>query len=360
MSTSISTSTSAPRPLPHLPFEILSQILGHLPTPSLTTARLTSTTWATIGAHHLLPRIYLAPRPHTIATFTAICAHPIFSKTVKELVYDDTLLEGALTHRAAHEAAVIRRALDKGLGLPSERELEASWRVYEGGFERQEGVLEGVFEGIVREGVRRLTDLRKVIVLGSESLEARFLPAAAAAADEGKDEDEAISLSDTRQLSLPSHGLNLHWYLTTGPLSIDCAGTLPPSTWGTFNDQLEDPSGWDDWFADEKKERVDDARGRRMLLRVLEEEGREVEVEFVGEKEARRMVERGRVGDQRVWVMGEGEIERLLEEGEVETERVAWEFDEPDIGDHEWDEGGLGEPGLDQAELDEDWFSLVG
>jgi len=108
---SLSTKMST-TPLPPLPFEILSQILSYLPPSSLRSARLTSRTLAKIGAHHLLSRIYLAPRPATLAAFTSITQHPIFSRTITEIVYDDTLLEAALTHKEAHEAAVIRRALE--------------------------------------------------------------------------------------------------------------------------------------------------------------------------------------------------------------------------------------------------------
>jgi len=318
-------------PLPPLPFEILSQILSYLPPSSLRSARLTSRTLAKIGAHHLLSRIYLAPRPATLAAFTSITQHPIFSRTITEIVYDDTLLEATLTHKEAHEAAVIRRALDEGRAMPEEEMLRESWERYGRGFGEQERLLGGgEFERAVREGVRRLVKLKKVTMVGSASLETRF--ASLAPADDGNDEEEGdASLPGTQRLE-PSEQPNLHWYMTKGPLAIDCAGTLPPSTWGTFNDWREDPSGWDDWFAEEEHERVrvDDARGRCMLLWVLEEMGKKVEVGWVGEGEVRALV--GGKGEEVGVGVGEGEIERLLEDDE-----------------------GLAE----EEEVDEDWFSLI-
>lgn len=309
--------------LPRLPNELLHQILASLPASSLKAARLTTPHLAAVGAPLLLTRIYLAPRPHTLAAFRAITAHPVISRTVTELVYDDSLLEAALADKAGHFPACVRRALEAGEGVPSDAEMHASLFRYVRLFDRQERILGGgQFEAILREGLRRLPHLRRITVVGAGGLPVTV----------GRDGAIRPSMSAEEV-----EDLGLWWYSTTGPLGRDCEGTLMPAVWVAFMDEKEDPIGWDGWANEEPREKEEDGRGRGVLMRAVKGAGVRVEVVGVGEKEVRAMVERGRKGEEEeggreveveveMGVHMDGLIERLLREEETEEEHE--EFDE--------------------------------
>jgi len=314
--------------LSQLPNELLHHILSYLPATSLKAARLTTTHLAAVGAPHLLSRIYVAPRPHTIGTFLAITTHPVFSRTVKELVYDDSLLEAVLAEKDGHFPAYVRRALEDGEGLPSDEEIYASLFRYIRLFDQQERIFAGSeFEEVLREGVKRLPNLRRIAVVGAGGLPVTV------------EKDGSIRPA----VRAPEvEDLGLFWYRMEGPLGRECEGTLTPAMWGTFMDEREDPIGWDDWASKEAREKEEDGRGRRVLMRAVKGAGVRVEVVGVGEKEVRAMVERGRKGGREVEVEVEADvhmdrlIERLLMEEETEEEEEE-----------------------EEEEFDEDFFSLV-
>ena len=74
-----------------LPDELLEQILRYLPKHDLKSARLSSTQLSAIGASMLYDRVYFAPRKLEMEMFKKIAQNPVFSKNVKELVYDARL-----------------------------------------------------------------------------------------------------------------------------------------------------------------------------------------------------------------------------------------------------------------------------
>ena len=77
--------------LTDLPAEVLAQILEILPKHDLKSARLSSTRLSAIAASMLFDRVYFAPRKFQMERFRNIAQHPVFSKNIKELVYDGRL-----------------------------------------------------------------------------------------------------------------------------------------------------------------------------------------------------------------------------------------------------------------------------
>lgn len=75
------------------PTELLAAVFENLPKSTLKRARLTSTRWSDIGAETLFQRVYFAPRRHTMQRFINITSHPVFSRTIKEVVYDGALFQ---------------------------------------------------------------------------------------------------------------------------------------------------------------------------------------------------------------------------------------------------------------------------
>lgn len=77
--------------LTDLPAEALAKILKILPKPDLKSVRLCSTRLSAIAASMLFDRVYFAPRKFEMERFRNIAQHPLFSKNIKELVYDGRL-----------------------------------------------------------------------------------------------------------------------------------------------------------------------------------------------------------------------------------------------------------------------------
>ena len=77
--------------LTDLPAEVLAKILKILPKHDLKSVRLSSTRLSAIAASMLFDRVYFAPRKLEMERFGNIAQHPLFSKNIKELVYDGRL-----------------------------------------------------------------------------------------------------------------------------------------------------------------------------------------------------------------------------------------------------------------------------
>lgn len=85
-----------PLQLQDLPDELLTTILSYLPKLDLKEARLTCVRWSNIGVEGLFQRVYFAPRKDVMQRFADVTGHPIFSRTIKEVVYDGTLFQSRL------------------------------------------------------------------------------------------------------------------------------------------------------------------------------------------------------------------------------------------------------------------------
>ena len=77
--------------LTDLPPEVLAEIIKILPINDLKSVLLSSTRLSAIAASMLFDRVYFAPRKLEMERFRNIAQHPLFSKNIKELVYDGRL-----------------------------------------------------------------------------------------------------------------------------------------------------------------------------------------------------------------------------------------------------------------------------
>ena len=82
-----------------LPDELLAAILSHISKSDLKNARSTCLRWSNIGAEFLFQRVYFAPRKGEMELFSNITSHPIFSRTIKEVVYDGRLFVSPYSDR---------------------------------------------------------------------------------------------------------------------------------------------------------------------------------------------------------------------------------------------------------------------
>ena len=73
----------------HFPNEIVVLIIQSLGGQGLKSARLVSQTWCSYASIYLFKKIYIAPNELDLEVFNAITQHPVYSKCVRELVYDD-------------------------------------------------------------------------------------------------------------------------------------------------------------------------------------------------------------------------------------------------------------------------------
>ena len=83
----------------HFPNELVEAIVQSLPGHGLKSARLVSKTWCSYASILLFKKIYVAPNRLDLQVFNAIAQHPIFSKYVRHLVYDDAEFMRCLTKR---------------------------------------------------------------------------------------------------------------------------------------------------------------------------------------------------------------------------------------------------------------------
>ncbi|KAL9035030.1 MAG: hypothetical protein Q9214_006776 [Letrouitia sp. 1 TL-2023] len=82
-----------------LPLEILQIISSFLLPQDIKSTRLVSRKWHNVTSPYLMRRIFFAPRRRTLDIFNKIVKHPIFGKSVTELVYDFSLFH------SKHDAA---------------------------------------------------------------------------------------------------------------------------------------------------------------------------------------------------------------------------------------------------------------
>lgn len=73
----------------HFPNELVLLIIQSSEGQGLKSARLVSKTWCSYASIFLFKRIYVAPNKLDLQVFNIITQHPIFSKHIRELVYDD-------------------------------------------------------------------------------------------------------------------------------------------------------------------------------------------------------------------------------------------------------------------------------
>lgn len=82
---------------PYLPPEVVCEVIGFLPKKDIKNVRLASKGLSVLGAHRLFQSVYISTKRKDMESFTSVSKHPVFSKMVKEVVYDSTnitFLEG--------------------------------------------------------------------------------------------------------------------------------------------------------------------------------------------------------------------------------------------------------------------------
>ena len=152
--------------LTDLPPEVLAKIIKILPKHDLKSVRLSSTRLSAIAASMLFERVYFAPRKFQMERFRDIAQHPLFSKNVKELVYDGRLYcEDNLKPDVYAEMIYFQ----KYRGFPTDRMYEANkpdpqdLEHYSSCFDEQEYILkektdyDALLAGLEQMPIRRLT-----------------------------------------------------------------------------------------------------------------------------------------------------------------------------------------------------------
>lgn len=99
-----------------LPFEIVANIIRHLPNEDHKNLRLVSKDLSVVAAQFLFESVYISARLKDRENFTSVSEHPVFSQLVKEVVFDSTNIpftEG--DDRILANQASYTRFLDKNL-----------------------------------------------------------------------------------------------------------------------------------------------------------------------------------------------------------------------------------------------------
>lgn len=215
-----------PTQIQDLPDELLASTLEYLPKPHLKSARLACVRWSNIGAEMLVSSVYFAPRQDVMETFCNITTHSIFSKTIKEIIYDGRLY---LSRNAADPNVFRRKYKGKICSSNDEEEEEAeetlgtgptmnlspecltAYRVYQQLFCEQENIMRNDLDiQALEDGLTRMPNLTTVRLL------------------------DTFVLADWLPIDDHSH----ESYMSRRPCRFH-AFTLPPSEW---DDRHDDPA----------------------------------------------------------------------------------------------------------------------
>ena len=152
------------------PNELLEKILSLVTKPDLKSARLVCLRWRDVGAKFLFQRVYIAPRKGPVTLLENITSHPVFSKSIKEVVYDGRLFEEDLLDevryrdrlREAHDAYCEweESALDK-----ITNGYRSSYCNFKALYHEQQDILRSFTEHhILHDRLARLPNVVKVVI----------------------------------------------------------------------------------------------------------------------------------------------------------------------------------------------------
>ena len=93
-----------------LPPELLNTVLSLLLPQHIKNLRLVNRKYHDASSHLLMTRVYFALRPKTLAVFKEVIEHPIFCRSVTEIVYDTSYFIDQ-RHRRVEDPCYFRRCL---------------------------------------------------------------------------------------------------------------------------------------------------------------------------------------------------------------------------------------------------------
>lgn len=124
--------------LGQLPPELLKIVLSFLLPLHIKNLRLVNRKYHDASSHLLMRRVYFALRPKTLAVFNEIIEHPIFCRSVTEIVYDTSLFIDQRNRRPGDVGHFIRCL--PCAGLYSQEVIDAADREYRWLFFQQERI----------------------------------------------------------------------------------------------------------------------------------------------------------------------------------------------------------------------------
>ena len=157
--------------LQELPNELLDGIFAHLPRADLKSARHICLRWSDVGAKYLFHRVYIAPRKGPMAILLKVASHPVFCKSIKEVVYDGRLFEKDLLDevkyrdrlREGHEDWV--GELGEGVVDTIAKGYESSYRSFKTLYNEQQAILHSFVEQhVLHDILARLPNVVKVVI----------------------------------------------------------------------------------------------------------------------------------------------------------------------------------------------------
>lgn len=90
---------AATHSMDRLPNELTDTVLQDLSIQDIKSLRLTCRSYATVGAPHLFPRVWLSSHPLDVQVFRTVIRNPLICRGVRELIWDDTTYCDSLMDR---------------------------------------------------------------------------------------------------------------------------------------------------------------------------------------------------------------------------------------------------------------------
>ena len=157
----------------YLPPELKVSIFSHLVKRDLKSLRLVCKEYETVASPFLFDKAYLAARQGVLDTFTKLTNHSIFSKYVKEIVYDSSWLESDIAKSFDTYAALPFSAWRTPVAVPPFS--QAGYNEYVRLFEDQEDIQarEDVYHR-VKSAMPNLPNIQRVV--SADLSRCAFLP----------------------------------------------------------------------------------------------------------------------------------------------------------------------------------------
>ncbi|KAI9765015.1 MAG: hypothetical protein M1835_007471 [Candelina submexicana] len=206
-----------------LPPELLLDIFGRLATKDVKSSRLACKRFNQFSSSHLLDKTYFALRPKTLEVFIDITRHPVFSRCIKELIFDASYFDESLTRLDKYERAILSMArhpptqvINCSLGCENDpsnasARIPLKFREYCSLFAAQERMkARDGYRHDLQQGLMNLPNLRSIIFSDWRTI-ARWI-------------ERMSSAWDNKSTIGPAS-----WYLQKGPMSWDVKNALWPT-----------------------------------------------------------------------------------------------------------------------------------
>ncbi|KAI9712493.1 MAG: hypothetical protein M1812_006909 [Candelaria pacifica] len=202
-----------------MPPELLLDIFSRLSTQDVKSTRLVCKRFNQLSSSYLLERVYFALRPKTFDVFVEITKHPVFSRCIKEIIFDASYFDGNLTSVEQYRRAYLSMPKHPATNVDDysfgdhgrNKDVPVGFEEYCSLFAAQEQLkVDDTYRHSLQQGLTHLHKLESVIYSDWRTI-SRWI-------------QMVSSAWDYKSTTGPAS-----WYLQAGPMRWDVKDALWPS-----------------------------------------------------------------------------------------------------------------------------------